>query len=155
MNETSLLRAQFESFGSLTAMINTPTPCFVTKGCDDIRMLPYKEPKKWTHNREVAPVSVFHLRSCLTGLFLSVLCRCLARCCGLLNISFGVWYDVTSWLCYPVNIWGCRLCSIRGSNPGGGEILHTHLGRPWDPPSLLQNWCRDCVLGGKAARGWR
>jgi hypothetical protein len=27
--------------------------------------------------------------------------------------------------------------TVRGSNPGGGEIFRTHLGQPWGPPSLL------------------
>ena len=27
--------------------------------------------------------------------------------------------------------------TVRGSNPGGGEIFHTRPDRPWGPPSLL------------------
>jgi hypothetical protein len=27
--------------------------------------------------------------------------------------------------------------TVRGSNPGGGEIFHTHPDRPWGPPSLI------------------
>jgi hypothetical protein len=29
--------------------------------------------------------------------------------------------------------------TVRGSNPGGGEISRTCPDRPWDPPSLLYN----------------
>ena len=35
--------------------------------------------------------------------------------------------------------------TIRGSNPGGGEICRTRLGRPSLPPSLLYKWAR-CVF---------
>jgi len=28
---------------------------------------------------------------------------------------------------------------VWGSNPGGGEILHTCPDRPWGPPGLLYN----------------
>jgi hypothetical protein len=30
-------------------------------------------------------------------------------------------------------------CMVQESNPGGGEIFHTHPDRPWGPPSLLYN----------------
>ena len=30
--------------------------------------------------------------------------------------------------------------TIRGSNPGGSEIFHTHPDRPWGPPSLVYQW---------------
>ena len=29
--------------------------------------------------------------------------------------------------------------TVRGSNPGGGEIFHTRTDRPWGTPSLLYN----------------
>ena len=32
--------------------------------------------------------------------------------------------------------------TVRGSNPGGGEIFHTCPDRPWGPPSLLYNGYR-------------
>ena len=32
--------------------------------------------------------------------------------------------------------------TVWGSNPGGGEIFHTRLDRPWGPPSLLHNGYR-------------
>jgi hypothetical protein len=40
--------------------------------------------------------------------------------------------------------------TVRGSNPGGGEIFRTRPDRPWDPPSLQHNgyWV---FTGGKAA----
>jgi len=40
----------------------------------------------------------------------------------------------------PQSVW--RLATgwtVRGSNPGGGEILRTCSDRPWGPPSLLYN----------------
>jgi len=37
--------------------------------------------------------------------------------------------------------------TVRGSNPGGGEIFHTCPDRPWGPPSLLYNGCRVFVGG--------
>ena len=44
--------------------------------------------------------------------------------------------------------------TIRGSNPGWCEILHTRLDRRWGPPSLFYNGCR-VFPGGKAAGAWR
>ena len=38
--------------------------------------------------------------------------------------------------------------TVRGSNPGGGEILLTCPDRPWGPPSLLYNGYR-VFSGGK------
>jgi hypothetical protein len=32
--------------------------------------------------------------------------------------------------------------TVRGSNPGGGEIFCTRPDRPWGPPSHLYNGCR-------------
>jgi hypothetical protein len=32
--------------------------------------------------------------------------------------------------------------TVRGSNPGGGEIFLTRPHRPWGPPSLLHTWYR-------------
>jgi hypothetical protein len=29
--------------------------------------------------------------------------------------------------------------TVRGTNPGGGEIFRTRPDRPWSPPSLLYN----------------
>jgi hypothetical protein len=42
---------------------------------------------------------------------------------------------------------------VRGLNPGGGEIFHTHPDRPWGPPSLLYTgyWV---LPGGKVAGVW-
>jgi hypothetical protein len=42
--------------------------------------------------------------------------------------------------------------TVRGSNPGGGEIFRTSPDRPWGPPSLLYNGYR-VFPGGKAAGG--
>ena len=38
--------------------------------------------------------------------------------------------------------------TVRGSNPGGGEIFRTCPDRPWGPPSLLYNGYR-VFPGGK------
>jgi hypothetical protein len=42
--------------------------------------------------------------------------------------------------------------TVRGSNPGGDEILRTCPDRPWGPPSLLYNWYR-VFPGGKERLG--
>ena len=42
--------------------------------------------------------------------------------------------------------------TLRGSNPGGGEIFHTCPDRPWGPPSLLYNGYR-VFPGGKERPG--
>ena len=44
--------------------------------------------------------------------------------------------------------------TVRGSNPGGGEIFRIRPDRPWGPPSLLYNGYR-VFPGGKAAGAWR
>jgi len=43
-------------------------------------------------------------------------------------------------------------CTVRGSNPGGGEIFRTCPPRPWSPPSLLYNGYR-VFPGGKERSG--
>ena len=58
---------------------------------------------------------------------------------------------------YPVRIEsavGATGWTVRGSNPGGGEIFHTRPDRPWGPPSLLYSRYR-IFPGGKAAGAWR
>jgi len=42
--------------------------------------------------------------------------------------------------------------TVRGSNPGGGEIFRTCPDRPWDRPSLLYNGYR-VFPGGKERPG--
>jgi hypothetical protein len=44
--------------------------------------------------------------------------------------------------------------TVRGSNPGVGEIFRTRLYRPWGTPSLLYNGYR-VFPGGKAAGALR
>jgi len=44
------------------------------------------------------------------------------------------------------------LGTVRGSNPGGGEIFRTCPDRPWGPPSLLYNGHR-VFPGGKERPG--
>jgi hypothetical protein len=39
--------------------------------------------------------------------------------------------------------------TVRGSNTGGGEILHTRPDRPWGPPNLLYNGYRFSFPGLK------
>jgi hypothetical protein len=39
--------------------------------------------------------------------------------------------------------------TVRGSNPGGGEIFRTYPDRPWGPPSLLYNGYRVFPGGSK------
>jgi hypothetical protein len=51
-------------------------------------------------------------------------------------------------------LWLATGWTVRGSNPGGGEIFRTCPDRPWGPPSLLYNGFRD-FPGGKAAGAWR
>ena len=41
--------------------------------------------------------------------------------------------------------------TVRGSNPGGGEIFRTRPDRPWGPPSLLYNGYRYLSWGLRAA----
>jgi len=42
--------------------------------------------------------------------------------------------------------------TVRGPNPGGGEIFHTCPDRPWGPPNLLYNGYR-VFPGVKSGRG--
>jgi hypothetical protein len=43
--------------------------------------------------------------------------------------------------------------TVRGSNPGRGQIFRTHPDRPWGPPSLLYNGYR-VFPGGKVDGAW-
>ena len=43
--------------------------------------------------------------------------------------------------------------TVRGSNPGGGEIFYIRPDRPWGPPSLLYSGYR-VFPRGKAAGAW-
>jgi len=57
------------------------------------------------------------------------------------GIAQSVWRLTTGW-------------TVRGLNPGGGEIFPTCPDRPWGPTSLLYNGYR-VFPGGKAAGAWR
>jgi len=54
------------------------------------------------------------------------------------EIAQSVWRLATGW-------------TVRGSNPGGGEIFCTRPGRPWGPTSFLYNGYR--VFPGVKRRG--
>ena len=65
-------------------------------------------------------------------------------------------------LCFPAQlhqIWQCTGqhstgWTVRGSNPGGGEIFRARPDRPWGPPNVI--YSEYCVfIGGKAAGTWR
>jgi hypothetical protein len=56
---------------------------------------------------------------------------------------------MVSWVTRSVQ----RLATVRGSNPGGGEIFRTRQDQPWGPPSLLYNGYQ-VFPGGKAAGTW-
>jgi hypothetical protein len=45
--------------------------------------------------------------------------------------------------------------TVRGSNPGGGEVFRIRPDRPWDPPNLLYNGYCVFFPGCKAAEAWR
>jgi len=45
--------------------------------------------------------------------------------------------------------------TVRGSNPGGGEIFRTHPGLSWYPPSRVDTALPRVYPGGKAAGAWR
>jgi hypothetical protein len=48
---------------------------------------------------------------------------------------------------------GIASWTVRGSNPGQGEIFRSRPDWPWGPPSLLYNGYR-VFPGGKAATAW-
>jgi hypothetical protein len=58
---------------------------------------------------------------------------------GWAGIAQSVYRLATSW-------------TVRGSNPGGGEIFRTRPDRPWGPPSLLYNGYRVSFPGVKRSR---
>jgi hypothetical protein len=55
------------------------------------------------------------------------------------RIAQSVWRLATGW-------------TVRGSNPGGGEIFRTCPDHPWGPPSLLYNGYR-VFPGGRKRPG--
>jgi hypothetical protein len=63
-----------------------------------------------------------------------------AHVCSILGrVAPSVWRLATGW-------------TVRGSNPGGGEIFRTCPDRPWGPPILLYNGYR-VFPGGKERPG--
>ena len=88
---------------------------------------------------------------------------------GLLTYTrMNVLYDVgkfrghlSKWWLLAILFSSFSLCAtvatawtVRGSNPGGGEIFRTRPDRPWGPPYLLYDEYR-VFPGGKPARVWR
>ena len=70
------------------------------------------------------------LRRCISQLHLS--------CCGP-DSSVGIATELSGW-------------TVRGSNPGGGEIFRSCSDQPWGPPSLLYNVYR-VFPGGRERPG--
>jgi hypothetical protein len=64
------------------------------------------------------------------------------------HAHFAVWAGIAQSVYRLATVW-----TVRGSNPGGGEIFRTRPDRPWGPPSLLYNGYR-VFTGGKAAGAW-
>jgi len=71
-----------------------------------------------------------------------------------LNVS----YISLEYLLPVINLTTLKLCycmsfatgwTVRGSDPGGGEILLTCPDRPWGPPNLVFNWYRVSFPGVK------
>jgi hypothetical protein len=70
-------------------------------------------------------VYIYQLYLCISALYSisCFYCSCVSR------VAQSVQRLATGW-------------TVRGSNPGGGEIFYTCPDRPWGPPSLLCNWYR-------------
>ena len=68
-------------------------------------------------------------------------CRQQPVACWVNRLAQWVWRLATGW-------------TVRGLNPGEGEIYRTRPNRSWGPPSLLHKWYR-VFPGGKAAEVWR
>jgi hypothetical protein len=76
-----------------------------------------------------------------------------SHCISVLETYFLILYYVRTAIAQSV--WGMATgWTVRGSNPGGGEIFRTRPDWFWGPPSLLYNGYR-VFPGGKAAGAWR
>jgi hypothetical protein len=64
-------------------------------------------------------------------------------------LKFRVWAGIAQSVQLLATGW-----TVRGSNPGGGEIFCTRPHRPWGPPSLLYDGYR-AFPGGESAGVWR
>jgi len=63
------------------------------------------------------------------------------------NAPIGTWAGSSVGIATELTGW-----TVRGSNPGEGEIFRTCPDRPWGPPSLLYNGYR-VFPGGKERPG--
>jgi hypothetical protein len=71
-----------------------------------------------------------------------------AKSPGFQNIYYSVLH-----ICGPGNVVGiATVWTVRGSNPGGGEIFRTCPDRPWGPTNVLYNGYR-VFRGVKSGRG--
>jgi hypothetical protein len=78
---------------------------------------------------------------------------CLGRLVFLSLIILTLFYgDHKSWGLLLLRL--ATSWTVRGSNPGGGEIFSIRPDRPWGLPSLLYNGYR-VIPGGKATGAWR
>ena len=63
-----------------------------------------------------------------------------------LKVQFGVYFNIIIYLNFILTAqWVQRLATgwaVRGSSPGGGEVLRMRPDRSWGSPSLLHNWYR-------------
>ena len=80
----------------------------------------------WRCQRKVRAVKLYYHFGCI-----------IATCVG--RVAQSVYRLATGW-------------TVRGSNPGEGEIFRTCPDRPWGPPSLLYNGYR-VFPGGKERPG--
>ena len=116
------------------------------KHCATYQIIPLRIPVKPHNNYNNYNISV--RSGCVTlagtalcgmtyyrGLHFTTFLICLAAV-----IAQSVWPLATGW-------------TVRGSNPGGGEIFCTRPDRPWGPSSLLYEGYR-IFPGGKAAGAW-
>jgi hypothetical protein len=98
---------------------------------------------------------IFRFTICFKNIF----CLTHQLDCWLHDKSFTDFVSTAQCSIYVSNMWyrgrdsSVGIVTVRGSNPGGGEIFRTPPDWPWGPPSLLYNGYR-VFPGGKAARAW-
>jgi hypothetical protein len=93
------------------------------------------------HSVHTKPVNVYIFSSIRTTCStLVILDLVILLVLGVSRVAQSVYRLTTGW-------------TVRGSNPGEGEISRTCADRPWAPPSLLYSGYR-VFPGGKAAGAW-